>query len=248
MRTISKREEPERLRQWRSQHQADAGGAGINYGYDALRQNRIVTGEVLRQLVAEQGGLCAYTGARITVATCHIEHLKPQAHCERGDDVAYTNLVACWPSPNCGYQESFGAHAKGAWPSAAEQHLFVSPLSEGSEARFKFDRHGEISAAAPEDVAAATTIARLNLDEQGEQKRARPRRLTAWRREAIAGVLGRSMALPLKDARRRLQAMERQEQALNDGGNVTLAPFCFAVRQALLHHVKRVEALRAQRA
>lgn len=244
MRKIEKREEPEALRTWRAAHQADPSGAGINYGYDALRQNNQATGEVLRSLV-EQGAICAYTGVRITPETSHIEHLKPQAHCERGEDVAYTNLVACWPQPNSGFQAAFGAHAKGSWPSAAEQHLFVSPLSEGCEARFKFDRHGEIRVASERDDPAQETIARLNLDERRERAKGLPRRLTGWRREAIAGTLGKHQHLSVKDARQRLRVMAERERELNGGANVILAPFCFAIRQALVGHLRRIEAIRA---
>ncbi len=246
MRRIEKREEPETLRHWRAENQAEPEGAGINYGYDALRQDHEATGEVLRSLVAEQGGLCAYTGARITPETSHIEHLKPQAHCERGEDAAYGNMIACWPRPNCGFEAAFGAHAKKDWPDRTEQHLFVSPLTDGCEQRFRFDRHGEMSAANPDDAAADTTIAKLNLDERREREKGLPRKLTAWRQEAIVGTLGKHQQLQVKDARRRLIVMERKEQELNEGAGITLAPFCFAVRQALVRHISKVEAIRAQ--
>ncbi len=77
MRAISPRDEPVRFTQWRAGSQND-----INYGY------RLVPGELLAEiknsLIAEQQGLCAYTGIRIDVGRSHIEHLLPQKHCQRG--------------------------------------------------------------------------------------------------------------------------------------------------------------------
>jgi len=245
VRTIKKRQEPEALTQWRARCQADPEGAGINYGYDALRQNEVAIEQVLRALVAEQGGVCAYTGHRITHETAHIEHLKAQKYCERGEDVDYQNMAACWPWPNCGFEAAFGAHPKKIWPSPDEQHFFVTPLSNGCEHRFEFNRHGEITAS-PDDIAAEKTISKLNLDEHRENRIGIERKLTTWRQKAASGVLGKYQNLKLKDARNRLKALDRDDKELNDGASVTLSPFCFAIRQVLTRHIKKVEAIRAQ--
>ncbi len=223
MRKIEKREEPAELREWRAAHQADPAGGGINYGYDALRQSPDVAGLLLKSLLAEQGGLCAYTGRRIDVGSAHVEHLRPQAHCARGQDVTYNNMVACWPQPNgpCG---QYGAHAKGNWPSPAEAATFISPLSNGCEARFVFNQRGEIKLADPADSAADKTIKKLKLDHK---------LLTALRGREIESVLGTMRSLSLKEARKRLRSIQQAEATLNGGANVPLDPYRFALKQVL---------------
>jgi hypothetical protein len=126
MRAISPRDEPVAFTEWRAGSQND-----INYGY-GLIPGKLLS-EIKDALIAEQRGLCAYTGIGINAARSHIEHLLPQKHCDRGqEDVAYGNMVACYPGPNSGYVP-FGAQRKADWPSPAEQHLFVSPRSAGCE-------------------------------------------------------------------------------------------------------------------
>jgi len=126
MREISPQPEPMAFTQWRAGSQND-----INYGYDLIPGE--LKGQIKEALIAEQRGLCAYTGIRIDSSLSHIEHLLPQAHWRQGEeDVAYGNMVACFPAPNSGYV-AYGALRKGNWPSRAERHLFVSPRSAGCE-------------------------------------------------------------------------------------------------------------------
>ena len=234
MRKIEKRNEPQALTQWRAAHQADPAEGGINYGYDELRQSPDVADGLMDSLLDEQGWLCAYTGRRVDKESAHIEHIVAQTHCERGQDVAYSNMVACWPQPN-GPHGQYGAHEKGSWPSPAEAALFVSPLTEGCEARFIFNQHGEISAAHPADAAAVTTIGKLKLDHK---------LLTALRRSEIDSVLGKTRNLTLKDARRRLNGLQNDEAELNGGGSVQLNPYCFALKQALERFIRAGERIK----
>lgn len=218
MRWISPRPEPVTYTNWRAASQND-----INYDYDLIPSER--KAEIKDELIAEQRGLCAYTGIRIDAARSHIEHLLPQAHCQRGrEDVDYHNMVACFPGSNHGYVP-FGAVRKGNWPSPAELYLFVSPRLPGCEGRFRFNLRGRISAA-DDDEAARETIRRLGLDHK---------QLEDLRREAIDATLD---GLDLRSARRRLSGLEQAEQA---GGE--LEPFCFALRQALHKHIRRLEAI-----
>ncbi len=95
MREISPRAEPVAFAQWRAGSQND-----INYGYDLIPGE--LKAEIKEALVAEQRGLCAYTGVRIDSSLSHIEHLLPQAHCHRGEeDVAYRNMVALSRAGRC---------------------------------------------------------------------------------------------------------------------------------------------------
>lgn len=234
MRTIRKRQEPKELTEWTAANQAEPDVTGINFDYDALRQNDEAINAVLNALLAEQGQLCAYTGRRISPAAAHIEHLLPQALCERGYDVAYHNLIACWPAPNtprCPY----GAHAKDDWPSPEEMPQFVSPLSSGCGGRFHFNQRGEITHASDDDAAAKMTIAKLRLDHKS---------LTAMRQSDIDGVLGKTRTLSLKDARTRLKSIEDAEAQLDSGAAIALEPFCFALKQALQKYITALERIK----
>ncbi|HEX7379674.1 MAG TPA: hypothetical protein VF278_21300 [Pirellulales bacterium] len=226
MRTIEPRTEPADYAQWRAASRGD-----INYGYDLIPTDLRL--RLKAALIAEQGGICAYTGIGINNAHSHIEHLIPQSHCAPGEvDVAYNNMVACFPGREDRYVP-FGALKKANWPSPEEQHLFVSPRSAGCEGRFQFSIRGVISVNA-DDAAARVTAERLGLN---------ARRLEALRREAIDATLnwhGRSPALlDLPSARKRLAALEH---AGRQGGQ--LEPFCFVLTQALRKHIARLEYIR----
>lgn len=222
MRWIRKLPEPHALTQWRARYSSD-----INFGYDLLRGSqdtiRTVTGALLR----EQGWLCAYTGRRIDTDTCHIEHLKAQTHCLPEETVAYSNMVACYPSPNRKQKTPYGAEEKGSWPHPSEQHLFVSPLDQACEERFTFNLRGEIREQTENDQAAKTTIEKIGLDH---------RELVARRKAAIQGTLGRSNSLSLKDARRRLNSLRSHQEGQRE-------PFCFVLVQALRKHIVRLESI-----
>ena len=92
-------------------------------------RNEIVLSVDQEALIAEQRAICAYTGIGINIHHSHIEHMIPQAHCVQGEgDVAYDNMVACFPGPDDGYVP-FGAVFKANWPPLEEQHLFVPMLA-----------------------------------------------------------------------------------------------------------------------
>jgi uncharacterized protein (TIGR02646 family) len=227
MRQIHKRIEPHCLTEWRAAAHNDP-----NYGYDLIDAN--LRCKIRQALVAEQGGLCSYTGRRISDASCHIEHPKPQVHCVDGEDVSYSNMLACVPAPNAPALP-YGAHRKRAWPDAAQAAQFVSPLQPGCGLRFVFNLKGEIEPRNKEDAAAAETIKRLGLDHTS---------LTQLRKAAIEGTLGvrgrGPAALDARNARRRLAGLNAAEL-----GQGQLEPFSFVLVQALERHLKRLEAIRA---
>lgn len=226
MRQIQKRIEPQSLTQWRAANQADP-----NFGYGLIDTD--LRAEVRKALILEQGELCAYTGRKIGDESCHIEHLNPQEHCAHGEDVAYSNLVACVPAPNVPGLP-YGAHKKGSWPNAAQVAQFVSPLLPGCGTRFSFNLRGEISASSAADAAATETIKRLGLNHS---------QLNQLRKAAIDGTLaGRQRqpaALNAKLARQRIASLKVAEQAQG-----TLEPFCFVLLQALEQQVRRLAAIR----
>ena len=226
MRHIQKRNEPQSLTQWRAAFQNDP-----NFGYLLIEAN--LRREIRQALVAEQGGLCAYTGRRIDEASCHIDHPKPQTHCMNGEDASFANMLACVPAPNAP-ELPYGAHKKGSWPDATEEALFVSPLRPCSEERFSFTLNGEIKASHPTDAAATETIGRLGLY-HALMKQFRKATI-----EATLGIRGRGHAsLDLHSARARLNGLRTAEQ-----NRSPLEPFCFVLKQALQRHITRVEAIR----
>ncbi len=229
MRQIMKRPEPRNLTHWRAANQND-----LNFGYGLI--NADLRAEIRQALVAEQGGLCAYTGRRMDEASCHIEHPTPQAHCGHGEDVSYSNMLACVPAPHAP-RLLYGAHRKGSWPTPMEAPLFVSPLRPACGTRFSFTLRGEIEPRNPADHAAAETISRLGLKHP---------LLSQLRKAAIdrtIGVHGKGPAsLDLKNARKRMSSLTAAEQ--NNGG---LEPFSFVLQQALEKHIARMEAIRDSR-
>ncbi len=220
MRWINKTSEPRELREWRARYAGD-----VNFNYNLIRQDHNVTQALTASLLREQGHLCAYTGRGINDDRCHIEHVTPQKHCERGEDVAYTNMVACYPAPNAG-RGLYGAHQKDDWPSPEERHMFVSPLDRTCETRFIFNLRGEIRSK-PNDDAAKETVKKLKLKHP---------ELEALRKGAIRGTLGQTNNLRLKAARKRLRELETPRDDY-------LAPFCFVLIQALRKHIHRLECI-----
>lgn len=223
MQRIEKRPEPAELTQWRNEFRNDP-----NFGYDLLC-GKDAHDAVLGALLAEQGGICAYTGKKIRAqngdkpATAHVEHLFPQKHCSAAESVAYDNLVACFPGPNAP-AVSFGATFKKSWPAGDERKLFVSPLTAGCEDRFKFNQRGEITTARVVDQPAKETIRRLGLDSV---------ELTRLREAAVKPLLSMQSG---KQIRSRLNAIERESG--------TYSEFRFVLRQVLARRLKQIEVIR----
>lgn len=153
MKKIVKQAQPTELQQWRADN-ADI-PENLKYG-----RGGFPNGAVLNALLAEQGFLCAYTLLKISADKAHVEHLKPQTSCQNGEDVAWNNMVACFPQPRVPHP-GFGAVQKGWWWEHAK---FISPLANNCEARFKYKNDGSIEIAIKHDVAAATTIEKLKLN------------------------------------------------------------------------------------
>lgn len=222
MKRIKKTHPPKLLRQWIEECSDEP-----NFSYKAgLNSLPAVKAELLEQLIAEQHYLCAYAGVRIEVESCHIEHLKPQNKCEKGEDVAYENMVACFPEDGGDVSHGFGAPVKAGW---WEPKLFVTPLSEDCERRFSFAWSGGVDAASDSDQAAKTTIKRLGLDCGTLQK---------LRRAAIAGFFQfkkGSKGLSLAEAERLHEKIDKP------GTDKKLRPFCFVLKQLLRRHISALK-------
>lgn len=166
MKKINKGQQPQDLLQWRAANAATP--QNLKYGQGGFPRRA-----VLSALLRDQGFLCAYTLKRIATDSAHIEHLKPQCVCEAEDsdrssngqaciheDIAWQNLVACFPNPGAPHPE-YGALVKNDW---WDEERFVSPLAENCEQRFRYRIDGTIEPTVADDEAAKETIRRLNLD------------------------------------------------------------------------------------
>ena len=167
---------------------------GVNLDY---RNAPLDKGKLLKELVADQGGLCAYTGVAIDerlrrrqsavtgdglVYYAHNEHLKPQSLCRQellarglepgrvlGDDMDHRNIVAALGVRGSQecIRELFGATARK--PNAT---LPVLPTEPECGSRFRYLANGEIEGL---DEQAGKTIDELDLNHPT---------LVAWRSEA----------------------------------------------------------------
>jgi|HubBroStandDraft_4_1064222.scaffolds.fasta_scaffold277572_2 uncharacterized protein (TIGR02646 family) len=160
MRRIIKGLEPEELRRWKEQN------AHVPQN---LTYANMPKAEVKRQMLAEQGYLCAYTMQQIpTPNDCQIEHLVPQSQGDPRLGITYDNLLACAPSNRPGHRPE-----RGKCPFGAEQKdqtrinddNFVSPLRGDVEQRFRYAADGSVTWVGG-DTAAESTIGILRLDHQ----------------------------------------------------------------------------------
>ncbi|MCB1189661.1 MAG: hypothetical protein H7A23_17520 [Leptospiraceae bacterium] len=214
MKYIKKSKTPNILIEWIQKNKQD-----INFGYDLLRQDKNAMDIVSKNLLQEQFFLCAYTGLSIDNSTFHIEHLKPQKHCNKGEDVDYKNLLACYPEPNRS-KVPYGAHKKGDWPPPQEEKYFVSPLNLTCETKFQFDRNGKIFGV---DESANKTINKLGLAHS---------ELEGLRKSSLLPLL----KLKRSEASRRLYKIMTPV-------NRKLEEFCFVKKQILEKQIKKLEAI-----
>ena len=190
-------------------------------------------GRILAAMIAEQGGLCAYTMRRIDENSSHVEHIKPQGRCREdlsGSDLDYTNLVACFPRDGMKAPYRYGAQRKDNWwdNDGAE---FVSPLRPVCERVFRFRLDGEIEPI-HNRTEARTTIAVLGLDH---------RSLTEDRKRVIEEfIYGPTRDDPMSSA----AARRARDTICDRNGNSRFYEFCVALRAALEEHLAALKKLR----
>ena len=200
---------------------------GLNLNYPNFNDKPALR----RELIAEQFGLCAYTGTPIDerlggyhdanyVFQAHNEHVKPRKVCEdelvaRGgvygrdlcEDMDHRNLVAALEvrrQPPA-RSEIFGAAAYG------DRMLPVTPLQSGCEERFRYDANGAIDGV---DQHASETVQVLNLSHET---------LSGWRRGAIAGFFPNDLELTRAE-------LEQLIDQLDQPTNGRLPEFSFCIR------------------
>ena len=219
MKYITKQQQPHELIAWTRARPETKDARDLAWGYDDMPSD--VRQTVKASLVQEQGGLCCYTGRRVTAEKSHIEHLKPQTLCENHEDTDYTNMLAAHPASDSKRCE-YGAHKKDDW---YDEHLLVHPLRRNCEHRFRYKSNGKISPTNAADAGAVETISRLGLDHH---------ELVELREQAIHGILFEKQ-LSESQAQRLMTRLEMRD------GNGFFRPFCFAIKQACAKYLKRFE-------
>ena len=219
MKHINKGAEPRELRDWIN-NQPLEDGQRININYDDMPKK-----PVKKRLLEDQGWLCCYTGLRIEEEDSHIEHIKPQAICDRYEKIAYNNLLAAYPGDK--KYPGFGATEKKNWYNT---DFFINPLKKLCETCFAFDMEGRIR---PTDgaqrAAAQETIKRLRLGHYT---------LEQMRKDVIEEVLF-PKGKPISEAKLRAIVSGAYTQPDADG---RLPHLCFVIEQVarkLLHKVER---------
>lgn len=227
MRHISKKSVPQALIKWRSDNRLVP--ENLTYGGGGFPQ-----GDVVAALVKEQKGLCAYTMLRIDETKCHVEHVKPQNECRKTDeqraqtgqgplreDIDWSNMVACHPSPSDA-RAPYGAHVKEGWWVSGQ---FVSPLQASCESRLRFQMDGEVKGA---DAAAKVTVELLRLNED-----------TLKNKRELA--IKRAGVHPTSPKRRSLVSARRLVRELSSYTAEELPEFIVAIRHAAEDYVRWCE-------
>ena len=220
---IKAAEPPASIREWNE--------AQLQLGYNMQYPNFGDAGKFCADLIAEQFGLCAYTGTPIDerlmgykaenlIFRAHNEHIKPQSVCrkeleDRGgvygrqlcEDMDYYNIIAALEVRNQkpAKNEMFGAAAR------QNKILPVTPLQPRCEERFQFDDKGAIYGL---DELARETIDLLKLGHTT---------LLGWRRSAIAAFFPTDLELTREDIE---MMIERLDQPING----KLPEFSFCIR------------------
>ncbi len=217
MRRVTKTNPPQELTAWR-----DANREANHTYHDLL--GTAAYGALKVKLLEEQGWLCAYTGRTIDNGSFHVEHVKPQCECGEWEDVDYRNVVACVPANGGDASLGYGAPVKGNW---WDEQLFVSPLSDGCERRFRFAWSGHVHPNPDGDERATATIKVLHLDADALAK------LRKARIDTFFGFGQNARALPLSIAATRI-ALANIE---NRDGKGRLQEFFFVLKQLLPKYI-----------
>lgn len=240
MKRIQKGIECQALTEWRTANAAVP--ENLAYG-----RGGFPTASVLAALLLEQGYLCAYTLKKVDEGSAHIEHVKPQSLCRHEDevreaqqqalerfDVAWQNMVACFPAPGAPRPE-YGAVKKDKWWPDNGLEGFVSPLSAECEPRFSYALNGEMRPADPADSAAEQTIKEVGLND-GRLQELRRR---AYIEMGLHPKSERPLSSPAK-VRQLIAAWPHRD------GERKFKEFCVPLREIALQHLAKLEG-RARR-
>jgi uncharacterized protein (TIGR02646 family) len=214
VRYISKKQEPAALVAFKAK-----GNEDWQATYDNLRGSDKQAVHV--SLVAEQGFVCCYCGARIGIEDSHIEHFRPQSLYPDLQLDYYNLLASCLRQPAAGDPRHCGV-SKDDW---YDEKLMVSPMIADCGEFFRYKENGEIFASRdPMRVPAVTeTIDKLNLNAYN---------LAESRKRAISAILAEPLSLA------EIAKLIEKYGQMDDQG--TYRPFCQAVLYCLQAEQQRI--------
>jgi uncharacterized protein (TIGR02646 family) len=111
-------------------------------------------------LLTEQNFSCCYCSREVGLADSHIEHFRPQS-LYPPLALDYQNLHASCIRETTPDTPLHCGHLKDNW---FDEALYISPMEDGCELRFRYLFSGEIQTSKHEDLAATKMIAVLALD------------------------------------------------------------------------------------
>lgn len=153
MKFIQKGPEPQEFLEWKNQANDDWKPTYSDLGGSVKKALK-------NGLMLDQGFLCCYCEAELTVDESHIEHFRPQSD-PHVDALDYSNLLcSCQNNLKKGEPLHCG-NLKGDW---FDSELLISPLDPNCETRFSFTADGHIQAAETDDEPAKETIKKLGLN------------------------------------------------------------------------------------
>jgi uncharacterized protein (TIGR02646 family) len=200
MKFIEKKAEPESLQEFKAQENPD-----WQPTYESFQNPQ--KSQLQAALIIEQGHICCYCGARISLADSHIEHFRPQEiYPEK--QLEYHNLLAsCLRQPAAGTPLHCGV-SKGNW---YDREFTVSPTIADCADFFEYQANGKIlpSPDPNRNPAAQETIQRLQLNIS---------KLTSARARSLEGLGLEELSLPEIE-----KMIDRYDQKNQEG---QYPPFC----------------------
>lgn len=229
MKRIIKGAEPAELAEWKS----DNALVPENMHYGSLHGEQ--TTAIRKQMLAEQGYICAYTMIRLTDEHhCHLEHVISQDQDPRRD-LDYANMLACFPGRRKDSEsadtltrssEFFGAKFKDNTP--VDDTNFVSPCTPDVESKFLYRLSGTIEAV-DGDPAAISTISILGLQHEALQE---------IRRSTFEAVgISRFIKSPISAN----EARELSQSILAKDAHGRFPAYCLAIAHAALEYAELEE-------
>jgi len=227
MKRIIKGQEPASYIQFKQEN--DKAGIKIKYDTHLGEKERKPIKEAL---LKEQGNICAYTLKRISLLTCHIEHLKPEELCRRNiaagmpsvSDLDYANMVACFPvtgPKGIATDKYFGAIKKDDnWDNDGKDYIL--PLLSTCENNFKYNTSGRVEGTSTKG---RNTVSLLALDHII---------LTEERRQAIEAFIGKDKPIRKSKTSQAILEIDKME-------NGNFIEFCIPLKHALIEHLAYLE-------
>jgi len=155
MKYITKNHEPTTFTDWKNLECDDWQPTYLNLQNPEKQQ-------VFESLLNEQGHICCYCERKLRSNDYHIEHFKPKDSNKFPELQLDYNIFLCSCQRNINHGEPLHCgNSKGNW---FDNKLLISPLDPNCETKFIYTGDGHIYPSNKSNIAAKTTIEKLQLD------------------------------------------------------------------------------------